>query len=198
MNKNLTILLACTLLAGCYTEKKAVKQAVQAATTYPLPVGKIFRQLYPCDTTGVKITTDSTEFKKWEDSVKRLNAFYNEILDNIKPVEIHDTVLHVDSARCDDLKAQYKQNESKYKGIISVKDKQIAELQQKLKSIPPVEKNTNATVKDQSESKEIDVLNKNISDLNDTIGHRNKCILWLIVLLVISGSFNLLQFKKII
>jgi hypothetical protein len=46
-------LLLLLLLAGCYTEKKAAKQADKAMKEYPKAINEQFRKEFPCVTTKV-------------------------------------------------------------------------------------------------------------------------------------------------
>jgi len=79
----LTVIISFT---GCYTEKKATKQAVKAMNVYPLKVLPIFRGQYPCvdvnkaDT--VIVNTDTTIWVDCPDTIPASQYF-----------TLHDTVV---------------------------------------------------------------------------------------------------------
>lgn len=60
-------LLALLLLAGCYTEKKAVKQADKAMKEYPKAINDKFRKEFPCVTSRVDTVVES--FVSYRDTI---------------------------------------------------------------------------------------------------------------------------------
>lgn len=70
------------LLVGCYTEKKAVKQADKAIQEYPKAVGESFRKAFPCVTTAADTVHDIS----YRDTIIEV------------PVTIVDSVVKYDTA----------------------------------------------------------------------------------------------------
>jgi len=80
------LVLLIATLTGCYTEKKATKQAVKAINVYPLKMLPIFRGQYPCvdvnkaDT--VIVNTDTTIWVDCPDTIPASQYF-----------TLHDTIV---------------------------------------------------------------------------------------------------------
>lgn len=204
--KNITIaflnLTVFMVLAGCYTPEKALQQADKAMNKYPDKVLPLFRGQFPCITTAIETKSDSAAFKAWQDSVQQVRSFYEELLSNVVPEVIHDTTIAVDSDICNDMLVKYRANDKKHIEKESILAKQVADLNNKLKSIPPVNNNTVKTVEDSSKIKLLmiqigdkDYLIRSLQEKNDA---KDKWILWLIIACLLLAGVNVLQFKKII
>jgi len=80
------LVMLIATLTGCYTEKKATKQAVKAINEYPLKMLPIFRGQYPCidvnkaDT--VIVNTDTTIWVDCPDTIPSTEYF-----------TVHDTLI---------------------------------------------------------------------------------------------------------
>jgi len=77
-------IIALLLLAGCYTEKKAVKQADKAMNEYPKAINDKFRKEFPCVTSRV-------------DTIIQGYVTYKDTIIEI-PVNVSDTVTIHDTA----------------------------------------------------------------------------------------------------
>ena len=174
------ILIIIISFTGCYTEKKAVKQATKAMTEKPLKILPLFREKFPCIITGIVRITDSTDYKLWKDSIDKVNAFYGDLLDNIEPEIIHDTTIK----ECD----EYRSNEVRYKAKIEYKDRQLLALNEMIKNSKPIHDTVKINTKDSSEVKEIEIKHSAAIKERDLYHHksdkRGKINVWLIFLVV--------------
>lgn len=182
MKKLLPILF---LFAGC---KSAEQLYNKAKDKDPVKVAGMARNDWPCTTTSIETKNDSAAFKAWQDSVQQIRSFYEELLNNVVPDIVHDTTKIVDSVTCNDLLVKYRENDKKHIEKESILARQVSELNNKLKSIPPVNNNTVKTVED---SAKIFILQaqaakdgQTIEKLNGTIKSRGTIIKWLIFLLI--------------
>jgi hypothetical protein len=85
------ILLLPLFIIGCYTPKKAQKQLDKAKDKYPILVALKASEWYPCK--EIKIVTDSSEYKKWLDSI-------NSILDKGEDTILITDTLEIVSQEC--------------------------------------------------------------------------------------------------
>ena len=183
--------IALMLLSSCSAEKRAIRQTNNALIKFPAVVAKIAREAFPCYVIKTENKIDSTDFKKWRDSVYTLNAFYNDLFNHIEPILIHDT-----TNNC----TLYKDNEIKFLQKINYQKNLIAELNEKIDNIKPIKDSTKNWFEDSakievmqsvinSQDGSIAKLQKSNTDLSETVKRKNKWILylWLAVALSIVG-----------
>ena len=187
-NKDFLILMAVLIIAaislfGCDTTKRAERRQDKILRTHPNVAMVAIRKIAPCITTGSSTTFDSSNFINSLDSIKGINEFYKNLIDNIEPQFIHDTTRLVEH-NCDG----YKQNEYVYKNKIYVLEEQNKQLTSSIKNIKPIIINHRDTTEDLS--KVIELENRLTSEANENtqfknkIKSRNTFIFWLIILLV--------------
>jgi len=120
-----------SLLSGCYTEKKAIKQVDKAIVIYPVPSSQEFRRFFPCVISGSSFVTDSTAYKNSLDSLTQSKAFYELLIASVNvPVE-HNPLL--DSVCADYLKEIDRLNKK-----LDYQDNYIIELTDDFNHIEPV------------------------------------------------------------
>jgi len=177
------LVLLIATLTGCYTEKEATKQVVKAMDVYPLKMLPLFRGQYPCVTTNVTHTIDSTAYLSSLDSIRLLTDFYNALIDGIEPTVItaHDTIY---SKEC----TNYIKEIARKDKIIALKDKYIADFAKKTKEIAPIVDSKVKEIEDLSTVTEMDLkltdaLNK-IDELQNRNDKKGKIIKWLIFFLI--------------
>ena len=187
MIKNSFLLLMVAIvtigLFGCDTAKRAERRQAKILRTHPNVAMVAIRKIAPCITTGSSTTFDSSGFKYSLDSIKEINDFYINLVDNIEPQFIHDTTRLVEH-NCEG----YKQNEYVYKNKIYVLEEQNKQLTKSVKNIKPIIINNRDTTEDLSKVVELDnkltVSDKQIEVLQAKVKGKNKVILWLIIFLV--------------
>ena len=145
------IILLAIYLISCDTTKRAERQQDHIIRTHPNVAMEAIRKIAPCVTTGTSTTFDSSNFIGSIDSIKAINEFYKDLIDNIEPSFIHDTTKLIEN-NCDG----YKQNEYVYKNEIYVLHEQVKELTNSIKNFKPVIKNVHDTTEDLSKVIEVD------------------------------------------
>lgn len=171
------------VLFSCDTTKRAERRQDKILRTHPNVAMVAIRKIAPCITTGSSTTFDSSNFINSLDSIKGINEFYKNLVDNIEPQFIHDTTRLVEH-NCDG----YKQNEYVYKNKIYVLEEQNKQLTSSIKNIKPIIINHRDTTEDLS--KVIELENRLTSEAKENtqfknkIKSRNTFIFWLIILLV--------------
>ena len=179
----LMVAIAAIGLFSCDTAKRAERRQAQILRTHPNVAMVAIRKIAPCITTGSSTTFDSSGFKYSLDSIKEINDFYINLVDNIEPQFIHDTTRLVEH-NCEG----YKQNEYVYKNKIYVLEEQNKQLTKSVKNIKPIIINNRDTTEDLSKVVELDnkltVSDKKIEVLQAKVKGKNKVILWLIIFLV--------------
>lgn len=199
------IAAAAATLVSCYSEKKAIDQTDKALKIYPDLVANIARKNFPCITTSSIKTTDSTAYKQWQDSVNKLNSFYQDLINSIEPVEIHDTI----TAGCEG----YEANEQKYRQELSVKNRLIIELNRQIREVKPIHDTVKKLIEDSAKikllgavidikerqleesKKRIDQLDNDKKDLQTKLSKRNKLLLYLVIFCCGSGAVSYFQFR---
>lgn len=169
MKKIILCILASCYLFGCYTDKKATKQVTKAILQKPVIAAELTRKAFPCITTGEVKTVDSVDYNIWKLKLDSVNAFYEELMRSIEPEIIHDTVKTdpVVSKYCEEYKKNetiYRKNETSFKEKIKNQENQISDLNEKLKTIPPVKEGTTIRIKD---SAEIFLIQNKLNELDD-------------------------------
>lgn len=146
--------IIATYMPSCTTAKNAPTKAGKLMDKYPEKVLPVFRGKFPCTTTGVTTTFDSTAYKNYLEELQSIDQFYKDLLDNIEPEFIHDTARLTDSARCNELKDAYRRNEAKWIEKVKVLYSRISVLTDAVDKIPAVEKLQQKSVEDSSKLRE--------------------------------------------
>ena len=175
-NKQFLMLMAVLVIAaislfGCDTTKRAERQQDHIIRTHPNVAMVAIRKIAPCITTGTSTTFDSSKFIGSMDSIKAINEFYKDLIDNIEPSFIHDTTRLVEN-NCDG----YKQNEFVYKNKIYILEEQNKELTNSIKNFKPVIKNVHDTTEDLSKVIEVD--NNRLSEVDKNMKLQKKVDWW--------------------
>lgn len=190
-NKQFALLMAALVallllvLTGCYTAGKADKQVSKALSYYPVPTIAKVRLLAPCITLGVKYITDSADFKIWQDSIGKVNDFYENLIAGIEP--FHDTVTN--KLPCDNYQLQKK---------IDYLRMQVRDLNGAVKNIKPVHDTVIKEIEDFAKVIEIDAKLSDVVKKKDELQQqkdkaetgRSRWRLWFIIL----AGFNVIWF----
>jgi len=188
------LVLLIATLTGCYTEKKATKQAVKAINVYPLKMLPIFRGQYPCVTTNVTHTIDSTAYLSSLDSIRLLTDFYNALMEGIEPTVItsYDTIYLKECAN-------YIKEIARKDKIIALKDKYIADFAKKTKEIAPIVDSKVNEIEDLSAITEMDLkLTKALQERDKLQKSNDKWKKWFFILAATFGIAIFLRIKKIL
>lgn len=191
-----------TALSSCYTADKATQQASKAIDKYPKNVLPLFRGKFPCITTAVTTTIDSTDLVKFKDSVNALHEFYNELLDNVIPetIEKHDTIQ--DLSFCNAIMRRYERNEGKYKEREATYINQVKDLKERINKTPPIREKVVEKIRDSAKFALLHIQIKDKDFLINSLAEKNESkrqwIMWLLIALLGSIVGNVLQFKKIL
>lgn len=171
------ILVFCGFLfVGCYSEKQAQRELIEAQLKQPEVVAKFVSKNYPCD--SVTIRVDTIEKVKWRIIVDSLNRKIIIKRDTLNKI-LKDTIFLRDNDCLNKI--------SKLKSELSDSYKFIDGLQETLNREVPVVYKT-LMVKDtaliQSKDFEINGCKKSYDELNEK---RIGLLWWVIVLLILFG-----------
>lgn len=171
------LLVSCAfLLFGCYSEKKAQQELIEAQLKQPAVVANFVAKNYPCD--SVLIRVDTIEKVKWKIIVDSLNKRIIIKKDTINKV-LKDTIYLTDIDCLNKI--------SKLKNELAGSYEFIDGLQEALNRQVPVIYQT-YKVKDTALIQSKDFVINNLRDDVDKINEKNKSLLWwVIVLLILFG-----------
>lgn len=165
------LIIAAISLFSCDTTKRAERRQDKILRTHPNVAMVAIRKIAPCLTTGSSTTFDSSNFINSLDSIKGINEFYKNLIDNIEPQFIHDTTRLVEH-NCDG----YKQNEYVYKNKIYVLEEQNNQLTKSIKNIKPIIINHRDTTEDLSKVIEVD--NNRLAEIEKNVKLQKKVDWW--------------------
>lgn len=165
------LVIAAIALFSCDTTKRAERRQDKILKTHPNVAMQAIRKIAPCITTGTSTTFDSSSFIGSMDSIKSINQFYKDLIENIEPSFIHDTTKLVEN-NCDG----YKQNEYVYKNKIYVLQEQVKELTSSIKNFKPIIINHYDTTEDLSKVNEVD--NNRLAEVEKNVKLQKKVDWW--------------------
>jgi len=181
------IIVSCALLfIGCYSEKQAKRELIEAQLKHPEVVSKFVAKNYPCDSVIMRI--DTIEKIKWKIIVDSLNRKIIIKKDTINKI-LKDTIFLRDNDCLNKI--------SKLKNELQDSYQFIEGLQENLNRQVPVVYQT-YKIKDtaliQSKDYEISGLKKDYDIVNEK---RINLLWWVIILLILFGlSFILHLLRK--
>lgn len=169
------LLIICGfLLSGCYTEKTAQRELIEAKLKKPDVVSKFVSVNYPCD--SVTIRVDTIEKVKWKLAVDSLNRKIIIKRDTINRV-LRDTIVQNCDEKVKKLKSELKDSYEFIEGLQETLNREV----------PVVYKwyLVKDTALIQSKDFEINELKNGYNDAN---GKRINLLWWVIVLLILFGT----------
>lgn len=140
------LILSAVILFSCNSSKKYQRQVDRVILTHPDIAAAELRKAFPCITTPISNIVDSAGYKQWKDSVDALNKFYGELLSNIEPTTIVDTVVVPDSVKV----IQLLSNINGFKKLVATKDAQIKKLSIAISNVPTIHDTTKLFVEDKA------------------------------------------------
>jgi len=182
----LIILLCALLFIGCYSEKQAQRDLIEAQLKHPELVSKFVAKNYPCDSVVIRI--DTIEKVKWKIIVDSLNKKIIIKKDTINKI-LKDTIFLRDNDclnKISKLKNELKDSYQFIDGLQETLNRQVPVVYQTFK--------IKDTALIQSKDYEISGLKKDFDSVNEK---RINLLWWVIVLLILFGlSFILHLLRK--
>lgn len=180
--------------------EKANKYFDLAVQNDSVTVAKKAREMFKCVTTSVEVKSDSSEYKKYKKEIDDIKLFYEDLLSSIEPEKIIDTVVKVDSAKCNEIKGAYKRNEERYTLKIKLLNAKISELSEKIDSMPPVKVETTKSQRDDADvfviKKEREKVEADLAKEKQISAGRLTKIRWLLLLCVVLAVISYILFRK--
>ena len=152
---------ALLFLFGCYNSRKALADTDKAILKFPTETLTHLREQFPCIEKPIVHITDSAAYKLWQDSVRRLNLYYDSLVNSFEPEIEYDTLHITDSAKL----IQCDINNRGLKKVIAAKDDLIRKLNIQINNAKPIHDTVKIYVADSSCNKIVKEQERTIAEL---------------------------------